>query len=388
VSERTIANIISLVVLFSNESSRPYARHFPLWQHRPSIHQSWRRPQSSHDAKSLQHHHYLDEIHTWAGTPILEESIKNPIELVIPLFKLFLNRIAQNIDKGWAEAWYALNPGLEGIWEEKLSAEEEIYYSALMQVKYLTRTLCSFQRFCGIHQNGTSVMIDGALMDLKATLNDATQLRDAMKDRLGRRAAILALEESRKSIRIADSLNTLTKFAFIFIPLNFGTSIFGANIREFGTGVVPAWAFAVTVACIFLATIGLSWMWSKKKAIQLNRVFAYVVWPILLFSLRSPIMASILGLYVLTHWESRSATRMLYRLAVSDLAHGDSDRRTCDLKGFPQAPQKAAFHRAFWPNCLNFVGRYTSVDGWQDDRFWKPWIRRQRQAKSGNDILE
>ncbi|KAH7146661.1 hypothetical protein B0J13DRAFT_553176 [Dactylonectria estremocensis] len=256
-----------------------------------------------------------------------------------------------------------------------------------MQVKHLTRALSSFQRFCGIHQNGPSVMVDGALVDLKAVLNEATQLRDAMKDRLGRRAAILALEESRKSIRIADSLSTLTKFAFVFIPLNFGTSIFGANVREFGTGVVPAWAFAVTVACICLATISLSWMWSKQKGIQWNLVFKYVVWPILLFSLRSPIMASILGLYALTHWENRSVTRTLYRLAVRDLAHGDSTGRTCDLKGFLQALRNTAFHKAFWPNCLNFVGQYTGEDGWQDDRFWKPWIRRQRQAKSGNDIL-
>jgi Mg2+ and Co2+ transporter CorA len=64
-------------------------------------------------------------------------------------------------------------------------------------------------------------------------------VRDSLRDRVTHRAAVLSLEESRKSIQMADSLKTLIQLAFIFVPLTFGTSVFGANLRLFGSRNVP-----------------------------------------------------------------------------------------------------------------------------------------------------
>jgi len=346
----------------------------------------------------LPYQHYLDEIHSWAGTPALEASLANPVEFIIPFVRLVLGRIAQSIDKGWAGAWYALNPGLGELWDETLSTEEELHYSALMQVKCLARALPHLRRFCDIHKTGPSPMLDDALMDLQAVIEDAARLRDAMEDRLGRRAAMLALKESQKSIKIADSLQTLTQLAFVFVPLNFGVSIFGANISEFGSGVVPAWALAVTASCVCLATLGVSWLWTTTRRRtkdhaadgRANKWLRYVARPILLFSLRSPGLAFILALYALTHWgERQSMSKTMHRLAVRDLVSvdGESPRRTCDLSNFPRAPEGTAFRRAFWQNCLHSVGRYTSQDDWQDDRFWKHRVRRRREANGGVSSL-
>lgn len=183
--------------------------------------------------------HYLNEIHSWAGTPILTSSLNNPVEFVIPFVRLVLGKISQSIDRELGVALIALNPGLAEIWDE-LAADETVHYSVLMQVKYLAGVLSNLQRFCETRQNGPSLMVDDALMDLQAIIENAARLQGAMKDRLGRRAAMLSLEASQKSNKIADGLQTLTHLAFIFVPLNFGVSIFGANIREFGSGVVPA----------------------------------------------------------------------------------------------------------------------------------------------------
>ena len=67
---------------------------------------------------------------------------------------------------------------------------------------------------------------------------------------MNRRVTILALEESKKSIQMAHSIKALTQLAFIFVPLTFSVSIFGANLREMGSGTVPLWAFILTIMAI------------------------------------------------------------------------------------------------------------------------------------------
>ncbi|KAK0716337.1 hypothetical protein B0H67DRAFT_261317 [Lasiosphaeris hirsuta] len=154
------------IVLFQQESPIPYLRHFPFWRQEDSIHRLPKHPQQSQDGRLLSSQHYLDEIHSWAGTPILATALGNPVEFIIPFFRLILGRITQSTDKGWAEAWFALNPGLKELWDKTLSAEEEFHYSALMQVKYLARALPNLRRFCAIHKTSPSSMVDNALMDL------------------------------------------------------------------------------------------------------------------------------------------------------------------------------------------------------------------------------
>jgi Mg2+ and Co2+ transporter CorA len=78
------------------------------------------------------------------------------------------------------------------------------------------------------------------------------------------------LEESRSAIAKADGMHRLTLLAFFFIPLSFTTSLFGANFKEFGTGILSIWVLAATlVPATALATIMCFWdSISKMKFIR------------------------------------------------------------------------------------------------------------------------
>jgi Mg2+ and Co2+ transporter CorA len=64
---------------------------------------------------------------------------------------------------------------------------------------------------------------------------------------------MMTLEDNKKSIEQAVTVNRLTKLAFIFIPLNFVTSAFGINLIELGTGKAELWM--VVVACVTLGMV-------------------------------------------------------------------------------------------------------------------------------------
>jgi Mg2+ and Co2+ transporter CorA len=61
---------------------------------------------------------------------------------------------------------------------------------------------------------------------------------------------MLVLEDSKKSIEQAVTINGLTKLAFIFIPLNLFTSAFGINIKQLGTGSAEVWMLFTTLVVI------------------------------------------------------------------------------------------------------------------------------------------
>jgi Mg2+ and Co2+ transporter CorA len=71
---------------------------------------------------------------------------------------------------------------------------------------------------------------------LEEVHSKTTQLKSVLDGCLQRQVSILNLEESRKSIRLADNVNVVTQLAFVFLPLTFSSSLFGMNITELGSG--------------------------------------------------------------------------------------------------------------------------------------------------------
>jgi hypothetical protein len=64
------------------------------------------------------------------------------------------------------------------------------------------------------------------------------------------------LEESRKAIRQAESLNGLTKLAAFFIPTSFVCSFFGMNVIEFGQGRIRVWiTIVVLIPVLILSSV-------------------------------------------------------------------------------------------------------------------------------------
>ncbi|KAF2001184.1 hypothetical protein P154DRAFT_575256 [Amniculicola lignicola CBS 123094] len=146
-----------------------------------------------------------------------------------------------------------------------LSSEEEQSFKIWMLAEELTASLEKLQDFTasnGITRTPSVQLLESTLQMLVAK---TTRLKDAFKDQLSRRAAMMSLQESRKSIQLADSVRNLTQLAFIFIPLTFGASIFGSNIQEFGSGSVTAWKLCVTLLAVLLGTFGVTWLWSIRN---------------------------------------------------------------------------------------------------------------------------
>ncbi|KAK5654677.1 hypothetical protein OQA88_7001 [Cercophora sp. LCS_1] len=368
------------------ERNGPFPPQFPSSQYVNHVWKIYSRPQSILATFSTRRGtSKTDEIHSWANTRTLDEAVNNQIEFIIPITRLFVGMISQRIERGWAEALYALEPLIEPFWGKELSDEERVYYPALMQARQLSRALSNLRRFSAPRLTRPSPMLQGAFAELQDAMQEAERLRDTMKDRLGRRVAMLSLRESQKSITIADSLQTLTQLAFVFVPLNFGVAIFGANIREFGSGVVPAWALPATAAGVCFLTVMFSWLWAKKRKYNIVTDWHYVVRPVFLFSLRSPALAAVLVSYILTHGDS--APKVLNELTISYLDWRDENdcALTCDLDYFPRAPEGTSWQKAFWPNRLHSIGKYTSQKGWGKDRFWKRRSRGRDVVDEGNE---
>jgi hypothetical protein len=63
-------------------------------------------------------------------------------------------------------------------------------------------------------------------------------IQEDLRDYVSRHPGMMTLEDNKKTIEQAVTVNRLTKLAFIFITLNFVTSAFKMNLIELGTGKV------------------------------------------------------------------------------------------------------------------------------------------------------
>lgn len=61
-----------------------------------------------------------------------------------------------------------------------------------------------------------------------------------------------ALEESRRSVELAVTVQKLTVIGTVFIPLSFVCSVWGMNFKELGSGTKPMWMFAASLAPVLL----------------------------------------------------------------------------------------------------------------------------------------
>jgi Mg2+ and Co2+ transporter CorA len=88
------------------------------------------------------------------------------------------------------------------------------------------------------------------LHDYEVLMDHIRLVQENLRDYFGRHLATLRLEDSKKSIEQAVTVDRLTKLAFFFLPLNFITSAFGMNITQLGTGNAELWMFFVVVVLL------------------------------------------------------------------------------------------------------------------------------------------
>ncbi|KAM0805950.1 hypothetical protein BDR22DRAFT_192223 [Usnea florida] len=101
--------------------------------------------------------------------------------------------------------------------------------------------------------------------DLRATHREARRLEAQLRDYLQIKVGEWALQESKKSIELSNQqieegkrVKIFTILAFIYVPLNLATSIFGMNLSELNGSGKKLWVFLAT-AIIALLIAGTAW---------------------------------------------------------------------------------------------------------------------------------
>lgn len=106
--------------------------------------------------------------------------------------------------------------------------------------------------------------------DWRSLNDEARRLEADVRDYMQLQVGNLSLEESRRSIEIsnlqireAKSVKVFTILAFIYVPLNLATSIFGMNIQQLNGSGQKLWVFFTTAIAALLLTGG-SWLCSNR----------------------------------------------------------------------------------------------------------------------------
>ncbi|KAF3206368.1 hypothetical protein TWF192_003662 [Orbilia oligospora] len=100
------------------------------------------------------------------------------------------------------------------------------------------------------HMEIADVAISIAMGDVQRVQEEVIELREILKETSALVSAQESIYEARRSVAQAESVNQLTRLAFIFIPLTFATSVFGMNIGEWQDNVPHLkWFFVVALCC-------------------------------------------------------------------------------------------------------------------------------------------
>ncbi|KAF3934656.1 hypothetical protein ABW20_dc0103487 [Dactylellina cionopaga] len=162
-------------------------------------------------------------------------SCQHPIYLILPL--LHLCALETSMLLTWAE---------EKLYERRLphNLSERDPYNAYItsegfqqEIFTTTTSLKAHMRSPWLDfENQTALCVqdklDCAFQDLDFLRDKAALVQQSVTDALNREAATESINEAKQSIVQSESVNKLTRLAFVFVPLTFATSLFGMNIRE------------------------------------------------------------------------------------------------------------------------------------------------------------
>ncbi|KAK6338468.1 hypothetical protein TWF730_002531 [Orbilia blumenaviensis] len=162
-------------------------------------------------------------------------SCQHPIYLILPLLRLCALETSMLLT--WAE---------EKLYERRLphNLSERDPYNAYItsegfqqEIFTTTTSLKTHMRSPWLNPRNETVVcveekLDCAFQDLDFLRDKAALVQQAVTDALNREAATESINEAKQSIAQSESVNKLTRLAFVFVPLTFAASLFGMNIRE------------------------------------------------------------------------------------------------------------------------------------------------------------
>ncbi|KAK6359990.1 hypothetical protein TWF696_001111 [Orbilia brochopaga] len=181
-----------------------------------------------------------------------ETCCQHPIYLILPL--LHLCALETSMLLTWAE---------EKLYERRLphNLYERDPYNAYItsegfqqEIFTTTTSLKAHMRYPWLDTTRETAALvqdkmDCAFQDLSFLKDKAALVQQAVTDALNREAATESINEAKQSMAQSQSVNQLTRLAFVFVPLTFATSVFGMNIREWqADDKVPRLTSFITVA--------------------------------------------------------------------------------------------------------------------------------------------
>ncbi|KAI0906453.1 hypothetical protein F4823DRAFT_607160 [Ustulina deusta] len=96
---------------------------------------------------------------------------------------------------------------------------------------------------------------EALLTDFDFLLQRANSLIRECENGMSTLANSAILEESRRSTKVARSMQRLSVIATVFIPLSFVCAIWGMNFRELGSGSKPIWWWLVSAIPVIIVTL-------------------------------------------------------------------------------------------------------------------------------------
>lgn len=302
-------------------------------------------------------HHYLTIIQQWTSEEVhfAEERL---VEFLPPLLRLLIyeeiswtERCKELINKSCFSALHEEDPFL--------FRNHSFFGECLLHLK---NSLQRLENFIAAQVGEPSQEWVNLISGFRGIIEEMTMQLEIVKDLLNQQVALLAYEESRKSIQMADSLKNLSQLAFIFVPLTFATSIFGANLAVTGSGTVPIWAFLVTLLAICLASVFIWYFISIGWRQPLRGIKNFAV-GFALFALRSPSGALVLLSQSLFH-QDYDISYMLCALGL--FLRGKRYNRSEIVK---RAKKECPPGDTFWKDRLHRVAVFVSQENWESNYF-------------------
>ena len=219
----------------------------------------------------------------------------NPLEYAIPFIDIQLQDIIYNLE----QMRYRIKQLNDGLWTEEREFREEWTIMNWLSTRIDT---VREQLQWAITKNGagTTKLFHRLLTESDTIKNDLDDVRTTLRDLIQREVGIMALQESRKSIKEAKSVRNLSQLAYIFIPLAYSTSLFSMNVTALQNAHLIT--FVITSAVTLILSLLLLWILPAlppppRKA--LKRWLKCLV----LLARCSPVSVIILGSFVVVHSE-------------------------------------------------------------------------------------
>lgn len=290
-----------------------------------------------------------------------DKLMKNPSEALVLYHNIVLRSFAQNVS---FQRFFLIRPG-EYPQSPEVAYLETNQFETSMALAHLETK--RYAQGVGLTD---SIEVTKAMAMFDRSLLILSKHKDHFEKHMQSQIGQYSLAESRKSIEMTDSVKVLTQLAFIFIPLTFSATIFGINVREFGTGDLPISAFIVTAIVVTASSMLLWWFGGKLLSKQAQRFVLFS----LRLSLLSPRAAWIFLVFVV--FGKHRPTNGKGLDGLSGLAWLELWVREEFM--FPShrefSPRRFTKSEA-WVRWLTPLADFVNADGWKTNYAWVRWHR-------------